>query len=647
MKKLILFALILVVISTSFAEKKSKPVMKINDQFFTVDEFKFVYNKNNQLSQSPLSPQEYLDLFVNYKLKVKEAEAQGIDTTKSFLKEFNYYKDELAKPYLTDKKAEEDVIKEAYDRLTQEVSASHILIRFPSIPTPEDTLKAYNKALEVMEKIKKGESFDDLALNYSEDPSAKSNSGKLGYFTGFNMVYPFETAAFNTPVGKISDIVRTNFGYHIIKVHDKRPASGEMNAAHIMKAFPRNSTDDVQNKAKITIDSIYQLIQQGGNFEELANKYSDDRNSAANGGEIGWFSFGRMIPEFAEPAFNLKNDNDISKPIKTPFGWHIIKRLGHKNLASFDEMKETITKRIASDQRAYAGQEAVLKRIKTNYNYKQLNDNLDTLKSLLTKKDINDSVFYTSASIINNPVITFNNHTYSVAQFANFIHTGKNFNVKRGSLELDKQLDEFGKKMILDYEKENLIKNYPDYKYLVSEYHDGLLIFEISQKEIWNKASADTTGLEIFFEKNKANYPKPEAWKGTIIYCKNDSVKNIISKLKSNVAEINDSILSANNIKKGMTKIEKGEFVKGKKDFTDVTFFNDTTKNTIYPNGYNCAITEGNILPAGMYTLSEIRGQVLSDYQNEIEKNWIAELRNKYAPKIYYNTVKKIKPVIK
>lgn len=645
MKKFILFVLISVVYTTSFAKPKAKPVMSIGKQKYTIDEFKFVYNKNNQLSQTPLSPSEYLDLFVNYKLKVKEAEAQGLDTTKSFLKEFNYYRDELAKPYLTDKKAEEQIMQEAYKRLQQEVSVSHILIRFPSIPTPEDTLKAYEKAQEILEKIKNGESFEELAVKYSQDPSAKTNKGKLGYFTGFNMVYPFETAAYNTPVGKTSGIIRTSFGYHILKSHDKRPASGEMNAAHIMKAFPKDAPTEVQNKAKASIDSIYQLVLDGQDFEDLAQKYSDDRNSAVKNGQIGWFSFGRMIPEFAGPAFALKNDGDISTPIKTPFGWHIIKRIAHKDLGSFEDLEETIKKKIASDQRAYAGQNAVLAKLKSEYDYKKYSEKLDTLKSILKQENINDSIFYAQTNSISTPVISFNNTTFSISDFVDFLQEGKKFNVKRGSLELDKQLDEFGQKKLIDFEKEKLVNKYPEYKYLVSEYHDGLLIFDISQKEIWNKASVDTTGLESFFEKNKDNYPKPEAWEGTIYYCYADSTKSKLNKLLANEETYNDSLRSVYKIGNREMKVENSEFVKGKNNLIDSEVFNDTAKVATYPKGYTCAILKGEIHPESMYGLSEIRGQILSDYQNEIEKQWIAELRKKYNPKIYYKAVKKIKPV--
>ena len=647
MKNLILLVLFMVVVSTSFAGKKSKPVMKIGDQSFSLDEFEFVYNKNNQLSQTPISPTEYLDLFVNYKLKVKEAEAQGLDTTASFIKEFNYYRDELAKPYLTDKKAEEDIMKEAYDRLKYEVDASHILIRLPSIPTPEDTLKAYNQAKEILDKLHNGADFGDMAVKYSEDPSAKTNRGHLGYFTGFNMVYPFESAVYNTPVDSISGIVRTNFGYHIIKVLDKRPASGQMNAAHIMKAFPKNSPEEVQNKAKNSIDSIYQLLLDGQPFEELAKKYSDDRNSAVNGGEIGWFGYGRMIPEFADPAFKLKNNGDISEPIKTPFGWHIIKRIDHKGLESFDEMKDNIQKRISSDQRAYAGQNAIVDKLKKDYKYNQFNSNLDTLKSILSIKGINDSTFFAKSRLLVHPLVQFAGKTYTQGDFSTYLEENKKFSTKKGILELDNQLTDYGKQKLLDYEKNKLESKYPEFKYLVSEYHDGLLIFDISQKEIWNKASEDTTGLENFFNKHKDNYPKPENWSGTLYYCKDKDVEAKIDSIISEGIVINDSILSGLGIKKSWIKKEKGEFKKGDNPYVDLTFFNDTTISDAIPENYTTVLAYGEMNPEGLYELSEIRGQVLSDYQTEIEKNWIAKLREKYKPKIYYKAVSKIKPVNK
>lgn len=625
------------------AQKKAPVVLKIQNQTFTLDEFEYVFNKNNQLSQTPLSANEYLDLFVNYKLKVADAVKKGYDTVSTFKTEFAYYQDELSKPYLNDKQTEDKLAQEAYQRLQTEVDASHIMVRLPQMPTPQDTLTAYNKAKEILERVKKGEAFDQLAFELSEDPSAKQNRGRLGYFTGFQMVYPFETAAFNTPQSQVSDIVRSQFGYHIIKVHDKRPASGEILTAHIMKMFPMDAPPAVQESAKRTIDSLYVLIQKGADFGILARENSDDRNSAVNNGELPWFNTGRMIPEFAQPAFALAENGQVSAPIKTPFGWHIIKRLDHRPVASFDDMKEEIYQRIAHDERAFAGQNAVLKRIKVETKFNAIKANLEPIKDKLVQNGMTDSLFFATPLSSNLPVCGFAKKTFTQQQFIDYLKTLPSFSVQRGASEIDQHFDDYCKQELLAYEKTQLLAKYPEYRYLVSEYHDGLLIFDISQKEVWNKAAADTTGLEAFFAANKQKYPKPEQWDGVIYYCKDQTTYDKLKSVLSTDTSANDSIISGFGLSATDVKTEKGKFAKGEKAIVDAYFFNDENAKIVYPAGFEKAVTIGKITPSTVYELDEIRGQVLSDYQTELEKRWVESLKASYSPKVNYKALKKLK----
>jgi len=639
-------ALILLLIAITVVaqgQKKSSTILKANKQVFGFDEFEFVYNKNNKLSQNPLSAKEYLDLFVNYKLKVIEAEQEGLDTAQSFVSEFGYYRDELAKPYLNDKKVEEQVMREAYDRLQYEVDASHILIRLSQTPTPADTLKAYNKIDSLLKVIKGGESFESVAIRYSEDPSVKMNNGRLGYFTGFQLVYPFETAAYNTPVGQMSGIVRTQFGYHLIKVNDKRPSSGEILTAHIMKMFPYNSTEEAQAKAKVSIDSIYALVLAGEDFGALAQKYSDDKNSAENSGELPWFAPSRMIPEFSGPAFALQQNGDISVPIKTPYGWHIIKRIDKRGIAPYEEMKDEIQQRIGSDERQFAGQEAVLKRVKAESKYQQYPQNVDALTTLLGKSQVTDSLFFVEALKMTLPVATFGGKTLKQSDFANYLKRQRNFSVSTAKSNMTSMFDNFIKEELLAYEKEQLPIKYPEYRFLVNEYHDGLLIFEISQRKVWNKASADTTGLKQFFEAHRANYTKPEKWEGAIYYCNNEETYN---RLKQNISgameQLPDSMLTAIGIMPSEIKYEKVNVAKGENSYIDKNCFNDAAREVVFPQGFTTALTVGVMKPAGLAELNEVRGQVLADYQNELERVWIAELHKKYKPQVNYKLLSKL-----
>jgi peptidyl-prolyl cis-trans isomerase SurA len=308
------------------------------------DEFEKVYRKNNQKldSYDMKDLREYLELYINYKLKVKEAESLKLDTGITFINELKGYRKQLAQPYMSDKEVTDALIKEAYERLQKDVRASHILINLAPDALPKDTLEVYNRALKIRDMISRGADFEKVARDSSNDPSAKDNGGDLGYFTGMQMVYPFETAAYNTKPGNLSMPVRTKFGYHIIKVHDIREAQGEIKVAHIMVKLGSDASENYAATAKNKIDEIYSKLKSGEQFEDLAIKYSDDKGSAKNGGQLPPFGTGRMVPEFEKAAFDLKKDNDISVPVKTSYGWHIIKRLEKKDVPSFEQKKNEI-----------------------------------------------------------------------------------------------------------------------------------------------------------------------------------------------------------------------------------------------------------------------------------------------------------------
>ena len=300
------------------AQKSSDVLITIEQEQITASEFMAIYNKNNVNIETAdkKNVNEYLELFVNFKLKVHEAEYQGMDTAAKFTKEFNGYVDQLAKPYLVDKQFTEALIKEAYERSKWEIRAKHIMIQIPDNPTPQDTANAFAKANEVYAKAIADSVFSNVAVKYSDDPSVVKNGGDLGYFSAFRMVYPFETAAFNTPVGEIAKPIRTSFGYHIIKAVDKRPASGELKAAHIMIISNENTSPEDQKKAQDKINEIYGELEGGAEFSKLATTYSDDRGSAKKGGDLGWFGAGRMVPVFEEEAFALQANGDYTKPFK-------------------------------------------------------------------------------------------------------------------------------------------------------------------------------------------------------------------------------------------------------------------------------------------------------------------------------------------
>ncbi|TAJ14323.1 peptidylprolyl isomerase [Marinilabiliaceae bacterium JC017] len=621
--------LLLLTISPVIAQENNQPLLTIGDQQYTTDEFEYIYNKNNRQTDKALSKEEYLDLFVKYKLKVTAAISEGYDTLPSFINEFNHYRDELAKPYLTDKKTTDKLVQEAYSRLNQEVDASHILIRVSPNATPADTLTAYNKIRDLRQKIQQGADFAQIAQTYSEDPSARSNKGRLGFFTGFQMVYSFESAAFNTPAGKVSPIIRTRFGYHLVKVHNKRPARGEVKVAHIMKAFPQNASQEIKDKAKNEINSLYQRLQDGENFKTLAQQYSDDKNSAVKGGELPWFGLGRMVPAFSDAAFSLTTNDSFGSPIQTPFGWHIIYRINHRGIKPLEEIKDEILQKIQNDERALSGTTVTVKRLKDEYHFTESTANANTIKDHLAKSSELNREVLDDLEQQNLPLMEFAHNQYTTADFSRFL-SKRNYTNQTNPVQIEKIYQHFIETTVLDYEKQHLEEKYPEFRFLMNEYHDGLLIFEISQKEIWTKATSDSLGLTAYYEANKNKYLSTESFEGTIYYCGDKKTLKKVKKLVKKSPELTcDSLQHMNN----NLFCEKNTFKKGTTALHDKILWKIKTNETLtYPHDFSNVFYTGKFVKPFIIPLNNTKGQVISDYQQHLEEKWIEMLKDKFHP---------------
>lgn len=379
--------------NAAFSQDKNDPVlMTVDGENVTRSEFENIYKKNNReeaVTQDALN--EYVELFVNFKLKVREAETLGMDTVTKFVKELDGYRKQLARPYMADTAMTSALVHEAYERSKMEVRASHILAKLPAKPTAKDTAEAYKKIMALRKRVLGGESFESVAggKNGSDDPSAKDNKGDLGYFTALQMVYPFENAVFETKVGEVSQPVRTRFGYHIIKVTDRRAARGEIKVAHIMIRSADTDGADKQRIAEQKAQEVYAKVKEGNEtFADLALKYSDDEGSSRKGGELPMFSTGKMIEEFENVSFSLEKDGDVSKPFKSRYGWHIVKRLEYKGLSTFDEMEAELKRKIAKDSRAQLSEGSFIKKLKADYNYKDYPKNVAAFNKL-----VNDDIF--------------------------------------------------------------------------------------------------------------------------------------------------------------------------------------------------------------------------------------------------------------
>ncbi|MDA3954023.1 MAG: peptidylprolyl isomerase [Bacteroidales bacterium] len=632
MKKICLIICSFLMTYNSFSQElNNKSLIKIDDKEISKEEFQRIYDKNktNISTGEVTSVNDYLDLFINFKLKVFEAEKLGLDTFSAFLNEFEGYKKQLASPYLVDNSAIEKIIKEAYERMQFEVRASHILIKIPNEGFPVDTLSAYTKAMDIRRRILKGESFESVAKGSSNDPSVKNNGGDLGYFTVFQMIYPFETAVFNSEIGEISKPVRTRFGYHIVKVTDKREARGQIKVAHIMLTVPRGISPEVENQKKQLINELYHKLKQGNEFNELAKEYSDDKGSARNGGELPWFGAGRMVPEFEKASFNLKIKGEVSQPIKTSFGWHIIKRIDRKEIPSFDDAVKEITSKVGKDQRVEIARESFINKLKLEYNF------IEEIENNPVKHDTIENVYILNPDYIikdaglNKTLFSFLNNVYTEKDFADFVES------KRGNKELKPfsykiLFDEFVENKILEVENSRLEEKYPEYKYILKEYHDGMLLFEITDQKIWSKAVSDSVGLKKFYNDNRKSYMWDERWNGTLYYCSNyqvyEKVLKIVSKNRFGKKITNKDLLKQFNIETEVLKIETRIFEKEENEIVDYFVWNKKIDNKKIQN----VCHKGVRMASDYKEFNECRGLVISDYQDYLDKEWIKALREKY-----------------
>ncbi len=617
-------------------------ILVIGDHTYSAEEFSYIYNKNNSFETEKRTKKEYVDLFVNYKLKVVEAQAMGLDTLPSFLKEYNYYKKEVAKPYLTDSEVTDHLLHEAYDRLKYEVDASHILLKVAPDALPDDTLKVYNKLLDIKKQIEEGASFEEMAVKYSEDPSAIKNKGRLGYFKGFMMVYPFETGAYETEVGQLSDIVRTRFGYHLIKVHDKRAERGQLKTAHIMMMFPRNASADLKASKKAKIDSIYQLVLRGDDFGALAATYSEDRNTANKNGELPWFGSGQMIPEFSDPAYALDSVHNISKVVESPYGYHIIKLLDRKSLEPYDQMEESLKKKIQRDERAFKGTESLVAKLKSEYKYTEDEAGLSLLKSDAADASLTEDAFIQKLESAPQVLATFATDTINTIGLANYLNQHKKYTRQMRLSDFVSIYDAYVQDEIMTYEEAHLEEKYPDYKFLLDEYHDGLLIFELSQQKIWNKANEDTLAVANYYNDHASQYFTPEKLEGEIIFCKNKKdYKAMAKKAGENPTSSLEEIKQQLNLND--VKLIKGTFTRGEYKGVDEQVWNDKSSEGAQDNEYPFVYARGEELPKAMLPFEKTKGQVIADYQNYLEQEWIKELKQKYKPIVQSKALKYVK----
>lgn len=593
------------------------------------DEFTYLFRKNHPKKEdyTDAKVSEYLELLVNFKIKVAEAAARGYDTTRAFKKEFATYREELKKPYIAGKDQLDRLTKEAYERMTIEIRASHLLVSLSADASPADTLTAYNKLMAFRNRVLQGEDFSSLARQYSEDPSTKANGGDLGYFTVMQMVYHFEEAAYGLKTGELSQPVRTRFGYHLIKVTDRRMARGEVEVSHII--LRTGTSDDKKVKAKIF--EIHTQLQGGRSWDELCKEFSDDQATRNTGGRLRPFGVGALagVPEFERVAFSLHEPGELSDPFQSAYGWHIVKMERRIPVPPYSQVEESLKRRVSRDERLrIADQQAFGDKLKA-YGYAVQPEAVSYVRSLADSALQRGSWRYRGdVAWLSRPLFMLREKPFTVGQFAAFAVEEQDQSGLPPEAIMNQLTDGFVRRSVDDLEEEEIMRSNPEYRSLVQEYREGILLFTIMEKEVWDRASVDTLGLRSFYNANQSRYTAGE-------------------RVRARVLSTEDSVF-AESIRRRLTagdSIRRDEFRKFKSVQGPRTFAAGENKAIDkVPKSVGTHFTQvdatfylvqiDNLVAAGIRGLGEVRSQVISDYQEKLEKDWVKILRTKYPVKV-------------
>ncbi|MDR1437001.1 MAG: peptidylprolyl isomerase [Candidatus Symbiothrix sp.] len=637
------------------AQGEDPVVMTINGKDVKKSEFEYIYNKNN--SENAIDKktfEEYVTLFKNFKLKVAEAETQGLDTTAAFHKELNEYRSQLAKPYLTSSEIDETLLKEGYEKRKNLREVTNLLILYPeakntrsAVIFPSDTLEIYNRAMQIRKRYLAGEKWENLVVENTDDERYKQGDrpGYIGWVSGLRLPVPLAKGIYDTPVGQISLPVRTSYGYHLLVVLAEKPDPGDVHAAHILIPIPGVIDSVSVAEALSKVDTVYTQLKEGVAFEEVAKKYSGDTSSAVRGGDLSWFGVGMMVPEFNDAVFALKEAGDISEPVKTQFGYHIIKLLEKRPPASYEDRKNDLKNNYERSGYSYFLNQPDIEKLKKdngfsfNENaYKLLYNDAQTLFPT-------DSLFLDKWKGNNEILYVTGNQPYSIGNFIEYLGQNKRTVFSLSTEVLDELVKNYEYKLLQQAEDQTLEGKYPEFKNLMQEYHDGILLFEVSNKEVWEKSAADTLGLTSFFEKNKDKYAwdKPH-YKGYVILAKDSKTKK---KMQKEIAKLNVDTAAQYLLDhyKGeeapLVKIEKGLFIQGENPFVDQIIFK-SAKATL-PEGFSDFFVTGKLLPELPEAYTDVRGLVITDYQDYLEKEWLESLNKKYSVTIHQNVLNTVK----
>ncbi|MFG6396596.1 MAG: peptidylprolyl isomerase [Muribaculaceae bacterium] len=639
-KGLLSLALVLASVAVVQAKGSKDPeLMTINGKAVTLGEFEYLYHKNNSQQLAPQTIDEYLDMFVTYKQKVADAESEGIDNTEAFKNEFDGYRRELAEPYLRNKEMEDSIIRAVYSHMQEDVDVSHIMLASKGPGIDADAQKHTLDSIRTA--ILNGADFAALARQYSIDRAARKNGGRMGFIPVGRLPYTFEDAAYNTKAGEISPVVETPFGFHIVKVNARRPARGQVLAQHILKLTQGLSEEDAAKK-KAEIDSIGALLAAGADFEEIAKKESEDPGSQRNGGRLNWFGAGQMVPEFEEAAFSLQN-GEVSAPFKTSYGYHIVKRLDWKPVDSFETMEPMIKNVIQRDERGQMPRKRKIAELRRKFKAGVNAANLALVKNEIVKNGGLDSALIEKYIVSEMEVASMGKQKILLSEVVSEIGAPLAGTPERQAAQFEERVNLSLDNAVTEAERQDLAVNNADYRNLLNEYRDGMLLFEVSDRKVWTKAKQDKEGLENYFRthRDKYKWEKPK-FKSYVVFATSDSIMQLAKGYLESTDMPGDSLATDLRKKFGKdVKIEKVIAAQGENNITDYLGFGAEKPEAKGKWAWYFPY-RGKILNAPEEA-ADVRGAVTGDYQGELEEAWVAGLKQKFPAKINKKTLKKAK----
>ena len=637
MKKLIWIALVFV-----GAQLNAQEVLfTVGNQSITTEEFKAVYEKNKGVGAvlDPKTPEEYLDLYINFKLKIAEAYAQQRDTATGFKNEFGGYRAQLAKPYLSDQGAEDELVRQAFERMQEEVRAAHIMIALEANALPSDTLKAYKQLLELRKSILSGKTkFENAARESSADTWSAKNGGDLGYFTVFNMVYPFESAAYDLEVGDLSMPVRSQYGYHLVKLLERRAASGVVRVRHIFFASNGKSSIQEQQRAERSANEIYGRLEGGEDFISLL-AFSEDRKTKDSMGELPEFGINKMMPAFEEAAFALEAPGDYSAPVETSIGWHVIQLIEKKPLQSFDELKSELKKKVKRDTRSRVGATRFMKRLKTEYDFAIDERWLGRTMNLVDKNAFGTGTWEIPALSRDRVVATFANEKIYQSEVLEFWAKNQNQSNEAVRVEFLRVLfNAYSNDRMIAYEDGQLELKHADFRNLVREYKEGILLFDLTQEAVWNKAAQDSAGIATHYELIKEDYRWEDRIKATYWVSTDEKLAKKIAKwtAKNKSEKVQELLENEDALS---VAVQNGTYEKDDNSVIEAVWQQES--GVFGPveldNGSFAVVQIDEFIPSAPKALNEIKGLVIASYQDTLEKEWVNALKSKFEVTINEN----------